>query len=312
MSKEEKMNKQIFKRGKFERRIELLVGVCLTLVVIIIVSCFILWLFWPNLLPYKFGMGITQTSKTSTMLLEKVENGKSVVSTITKEFAYPKTLWDWLELIVVPATLALAALWLSYSQRQNELGIAEQQREEDMLRIYYGDIADYISDLGLGTSNETSGVRALATARTKTLLTNINGRRKGQIIQFLYEAKMLGFYFFDEDKNEMISPAIINLEGTDLSGIDLEGAGVEGIYLKETILKEANLAGVIMDYACLRGAALQCADIQRRASFYKTDLNRADLRNIKWDETTLINTSHYNDNTQMSSDLEQHMRPGKS
>ncbi len=305
------MSVQIFSRGRFERRIELLVGVCLTLVVISIVSCFILWLFWPNLLPYKFGMGITQTGKTSTMLLEKVENGKSFVSTITKEFAYPKTLWDWLELIVVPATLALAALWLNYSQRQNELGIAEQQREEDMLRIYYGDIADYISDLGLGTSNETPGVRALATARTKTLLTNINGRRKGQIIQFLYEAKMLGFFFFDEDKNEMISPAIINLEGTDLSGIDLEGAGVEGIYLKETILKEANLAGVRMDYACLRGANLQCADIRRRASFFKADLNRADLRNIKWDDTILIIASNFNDKTQMSSDLETHMRPGK-
>ena len=42
-----------------------------------------------------------------------------------------RTLWDWLQLLIIPAMLALVALWFNTSQRKNELKIAEKRAETD-------------------------------------------------------------------------------------------------------------------------------------------------------------------------------------
>lgn len=43
-----------------------------------------------------------------------------------------KTLWDWLELLVIPAVLAIAALFFNRQQRKNELRIAIKNRRSDL------------------------------------------------------------------------------------------------------------------------------------------------------------------------------------
>lgn len=304
------MNERTYSRGRLERIIELLVGVSLALVGVFIVVLFIFYHVSQNDLPASFGMVNTHTTKISTTSIEEGENGKPVETTTTKEFLPPKTLWDWLELIVVPATLALSALWFNYSQRIQKEDIARNQREEEMLSGYYRDIAYLISDLGLGTSNETTGARPLATARTKALLHNLNIKRKGLVIRYLYDAKLIGYL----DEEHKIEPPIISLMGADLSGIDLENADLAGIQLKETVLTGANLVGVNMYCASLRGADLRDADLRgptdRPTTFIKADLTRADLRDVKHNDRTHIITALSLRNTKMSPDLESKVRPG--
>ena len=42
-----------------------------------------------------------------------------------------KTLWDWMELLIVPAVLALGALWFNKTQKDTELAIAAKARAAD-------------------------------------------------------------------------------------------------------------------------------------------------------------------------------------
>src|SRR5215212_11313696 len=51
-------------------------------------------------------------------------------------YRYDTTLWDWLELLVVPAVIAGGGIWFNRQQRERELAIAREQRERDI------DIAD--------------------------------------------------------------------------------------------------------------------------------------------------------------------------
>lgn len=43
-----------------------------------------------------------------------------------------KTLWEWLQLLIVPLILAGGGLWFSYQQTQTSLRISEQQHQTDL------------------------------------------------------------------------------------------------------------------------------------------------------------------------------------
>jgi hypothetical protein len=51
---------------------------------------------------------------------------------VIKRFFVHRDLWDWLELLIVPAVLAASGLWFNRQQRERELGIATEQRERDI------------------------------------------------------------------------------------------------------------------------------------------------------------------------------------
>ena len=74
-----------------------------------------------------------------------------------------KTLWDWLQLLIVPAVLAVAALWFNTSERKNEVKMAEErtisEREiasdrnrEELLQSYIDRMTELLLDKGLRTS----------------------------------------------------------------------------------------------------------------------------------------------------------------
>ena len=47
---------------------------------------------------------------------------------LVKDKAYTKrTLWDWLQLLIIPAVLAGVGLWFNRQQRDREMNIAEQR-----------------------------------------------------------------------------------------------------------------------------------------------------------------------------------------
>src|SRR5690606_23748022 len=46
----------------------------------------------------------------------------------------PKTLWDWMDLLLVPLVLAIGGWWLNKTQKDSEREQAEKNREEDRRR----------------------------------------------------------------------------------------------------------------------------------------------------------------------------------
>lgn len=207
-----------------------------------------------------------------------------------------KTLWDWMEILLVPLVLALGALWFNDSQKKTELKIAEKARETDRviaeearkaereiaserqqqatLEAYYDRMTELLLEHGLRSRNEEEGAEGRSIARTRTLsvVRSINEERKGHVIKFLYESKLIGFIENDEHK-----PGIVALYGMDLAGAKLSGAYLIGADLSGADLSEADLSGTKLIMAKLSGAKLVGANLPW-AYLYGADLVGTQLR----------------------------------
>ena len=95
-----------------------------------------------------------------------------------------KTLWDWLQLIFIPAVLTLGAIW--YTARQNhDLQITRDNQRETMLQTYLDKMSELLLHENLRTSKRGDDVRNIAHARTLTVLPQLDPNRKRSVILFL-------------------------------------------------------------------------------------------------------------------------------
>lgn len=77
-----------------------------------------------------------------------------------------------------------------------------------------------LPDNNLRESNKVSKVRTIARARTLTVLRSLDGERKGNVVQFLYESGLIA----DKNVGAPSKNPIVNLSGAKLEGADLKGA----------------------------------------------------------------------------------------
>ncbi len=203
-----------------------------------------------------------------------------------------RTVWDWMELLILPIALTLAALLLNRAEGRPEREIAAQrdktereiaaqrdktEREivrdrlrEAALQTYLDRMSELMLSTGLGLSGgkpspDQKAARIVARARTLTVLHELDGTRKGMVLRFLHDSDLIV-------TNEGNSQAVIDLRGADLREADLSGADQSWSDLRKTNLQEA-----VLSRADLRGADLSGADL-RGAVLGGSDLSGADLR----------------------------------
>ncbi len=189
-----------------------------------------------------------------------------------------KSIWDWLDLIaklaipvvVVGATIAFGLLQAHFVQQQHD---TDQQRALDQqqattLQTYIDNIQALLLNHNLLKSKPGDDVAILARARTLTALQGLDPERKGVLLNFLYEAHLIGYYNFDQKKPlaALIDLSFANLSGANLSFVNLSGANLSGANLSG-----ANLSGVGLGFAKLHEANL------RKAKLHGADLSGADL-----------------------------------
>jgi hypothetical protein len=166
-----------------------------------------------------------------------------------------KTLWDWLQLLVVPAMIAIVRAGFTaaqgYLQQQAEEQRAEAQRDaeesraqDEALQAYLEGMGNLILDEGLPSNEELPSsqggeeARTLARARTLTILDGVDGARKRSVVQFLHESGLVR-------KNQpIVSLSGAELRRADLSGAQLGGAELDGADLSDADLTRADLSGI--------------------------------------------------------------------
>jgi uncharacterized protein YjbI with pentapeptide repeats len=177
-----------------------------------------------------------------------------------------KTFWDWLQLLIIPAVLAVGGYLFNYTtsrtereaatkRDQTERDIALDNQREAALQTYIDSMSELLLEKKLRESGEDDEVRTIARVRTLTVLPRLDGERKGSVLQFLYDSGLI-----QKDKK------IIDLSGANLSDANLSGA----------ILIEANLRGVNLREAELDRAYLSRADLIN-ADLINANLSGADL-----------------------------------
>ena len=213
-----------------------------------------------------------------------------------------KTLWDWLRLLLIPLVLTVGGFLFSSYQHDTDQQRALDQQQATILQTYIDNIQDLLLNHNLlksssfDTKNPYYDVAMLARARTITALEGLDPARKGRLVQFLYEAHLIGFL---ENRDEKQLPSIdlygANLSRADLNGIPLLGVWLRGANLSNATftcanigssgfyiircasLAEAELSGADLSYANLSGINLYAADLT--ANLTNANLSNANLTN---------------------------------
>ncbi len=204
-----------------------------------------------------------------------------------------KTVWDWLQLLIVPAMLGFGALFFNEAQNNRQVQTEEnrakaqieaedQRAQEERLQTYLEEMGTLLIDEDLLDSEENDEARYLARARTLALLRRADGEQRRSVVEFLAESGLAGSRVPGTDVEPVVSLANANLseadltlidylEGTDLTETDLSNATVLRISLSESVLRRANLSD-----ANLAGTSLRQADLNQ-ATLLSTSLRQVDL-----------------------------------
>src|SRR5712691_9181345 len=169
-----------------------------------------------------------------------------------------RTLWDWIQFFAVLAipiivaagtvyftlqiTLQQAQLSIAASEKQHQtdIQIAQDQQQEATLNAYLNDMTTLLLDKKLGSpavTDKAASAEAAVVARVKTLTVLrrlTDPQRKARVVQFLYEAHLIGYfasYPFPTLPYSLIGP-IIYLFDADLRGADLQGTTLNGTDLR--------------------------------------------------------------------------------
>ena len=224
------------------------------------------------------------------------------------QFERSKTLWDWLELLLIPAVISGGAIWLQRWAKQSSEENAQHERKltreieairsrESALQTYFDRMTDLLLDRNLRTKSNKDA-RAITRARTLSLLQKLkmDGIRKGSLILFLYETVLISG----------IKP-VLSLHGADLNDVDLRGATLpdinfasvsiergqfQGAHLENSTwtnayLENTNFSGAFLNQANLEGAYLLGAD------FSGTDLQKSILKDTILSESEVELKSAY-------------------
>jgi uncharacterized protein YjbI with pentapeptide repeats len=235
---------------------------------------------------------------------------------------FDKSLWALLKVLSIPITVGAAVPLLNWLQKKRELDISEatekarrdselaiedQRAQDEALQAYIDQMSQLLTDAArpLHRSQRGDSLSTIARARTLTVLTRLDARRKKSVLQFLYESGLIikgrvtvdlrgaDLSGVDLRRSDLawtalaaidilgVGPVEANLRGCDLSHADLRGAKLRGVDLSEANLSEANLRGAKLKIARLSGADLSGADLSG------ADLGQADLSNANLNRTGL-------------------------
>ena len=190
----------------------------------------------------------------------------------------------------------------------DESSNCQDAQEEATLKAYLDDMttllldrqprSQYVADKLVGAD------AVVARAKTLTALRRLTDPRlKAIVVQFLYGARLIGYYSCDDTCP--VAPAVIDLSGADLSGATLSFASLYGVDLSGATLSFASLYGVDLSdanlsFAYLSGATLSGATLSdvnlSFAHMYDATLSGATLSNAymsfdRLDGATLSNAN---------------------
>jgi uncharacterized protein YjbI with pentapeptide repeats len=193
-------------------------------------------------------------------------------------FVAHKSLWEFLDLLIVPLALAIIGVGFTFIQDNRQQKIEDQRNESAIkieerraqnaaLQAYLDQMNDLILDRkllkvnkGVPVHERDDPVHTLAQARTTTAITQFDGENNQAVTRFLSDSGLLK------------EPAL-------LANTDLEGA-----QLPNAVLQDANLAGTNLTGANLAEAVLISADFSNTEKAGEditpilANLTRADLR----------------------------------
>lgn len=206
-----------------------------------------------------------------------------------------KTLWDWMNLLIIPIVLAIGVWLLNRAEKITEQQIARNRSEEETLQMYLDRMTDLLLKENLRESTEQDEVRSIARSRTLTALRGLDGPRKGLLIRFLWESRVI------------LDNQLVKLKGADVSRADLRRANLTSVNLSFAILNKAILSKSRLSKANLNNTQLVHADLSS-ADMVATNLHMANLTGANLSYSALAEADLGNANLERANLMHVHLR----
>jgi uncharacterized protein YjbI with pentapeptide repeats len=219
------------------------------------------------------------------------DNGRSMEesSFLDRKRRGGKSLWEWMQVLLVPFAIALFTIVFSVVQSCSQRQIEIQRARDATFQAYLAQMSNLLLEKDLRHSKADSEVRMLARARTMTALVRLDLSRKTALMHFLIDAKLVQggrkripvvmlqqARTFEPSSRTGAALSGVDLNEADLTGAYLDGADLTYANLSEAFLTRTHLGGAHLSHANLRGANLLNAVLNTQA-----DLRGADLRDAK-------------------------------
>lgn len=219
-------------------------------------------------------------------------------STNDKGIANPKLLWDWLDLLIIPSSVALVGWIYKEFEKSKDAKKEYENKQNETLDSYFRNISDLIINNNLLDNNLNNDSKIIARTRTIVAIENLSGDRKGQVLQFLHESNLI--------RNNVVDLVGANFKDSEVSGIVLTDISIKGVffcrsefvktYLQNTDFSacdfsETNFDGSLLlntnlSYTKLVNCKLTNIDLTT-VNFEGADLTKADLSFSKISKTQL-------------------------
>lgn len=224
-----------------------------------------------------------------------------------------KSIWDWLDLLIIPLVLAMGALWFNKAERKADREAAEEKarlareieknrQQQETLSTYLDRMADLLINCSLRASapDSASEVRTVARARTLSTLRWLDPNRVHIVINFLLESRLMTREFKLVDLNELDLTSIRlfrkNLETVDFSHSNLQDAQCIEVDFTEANFSHANLEQAYFSQVNFNKANFEGA-ILKRAFFISSNLTGANFDMANLEEAHIDGTTILPDGT---------------
>jgi uncharacterized protein YjbI with pentapeptide repeats len=215
-------------------------------------------------------------------------------------FVAKKSLWEFLDLLIVPLALAIIGFGFTAQQQASQTqienqrderaqAVEEQRAQNAALQSYLDQMNHLMLEEGLLASEKGDPVFTLAKARTTTAITQFSGEHNQAVTRFLSDSGLLR------------EPAL--LAKADLPDAKLHKAVLQNANLADTNLKGANLTDAVLVDADFSAEEKVGGGTQTiTADLPKADLSRATLLGANLSEC-LLKEATLTDATLQSTDL---------
>jgi hypothetical protein len=221
------------------------------------------------------------------------------------------TLLNLLKVLAIPITVGAAVPLLNWLQKKREIESEDRRAQDAALQAYLDQMSQLLTnkDRSLHRAQQGDSLSTVARARTLTVLTRLDGDRKGSVVQFLYESALVtkDNIIVNLLQSNLSSANLsgANLQESKLSGSNLSSANLSGAYLNSATLNTATLSGAYLSSAILSGATLWGADLNgatligatlweaslRVASLNEAHLNGSDLSDANLERANLYHAN---------------------
>ena len=209
-----------------------------------------------------------------------------------------KTVWDWMELLIVPAVLAIITVGFTWYQSALQQSNEAQRAESIALQAYLDQMGQWLIEQDLDRAQQSDNIANLARARTLTILSGADDPIvKRRVIQFLLKTPLISAEEQASSKPPVSMKGadlrqsdlyIARQSSTNLSGTDLSNDVLSGVDSSRPDLRDANLANTDLSYTALIDTDLGNANLEN-ANLTGADLGDADLDDANLADCKLSN-----------------------